>query len=64
MPWMLKADQSVRKKKLTDAEIYAAIRYLESEARGAIDQGDAANVILTIIFVLLFGSLGLVLFYR
>jgi len=30
----------------------------------AIDQGDAANVILTIIFVLLFGSLGLVLFYR
>jgi len=51
-------------KKLTDAEIYAAIRYLESEARGAIDQGNAANVILTMIFLLLFGCLGLVLFYR
>jgi len=51
-------------KKLTDAEIYAAIRYLESEARGAMDQGNAANVILTMIFLLLFGCLGLVLFYR
>ena len=50
--------------KLTDAEIYAAIRYLESQARGAIDQGDATNVILTIIFLLLFGSLGLALFYH
>jgi len=51
-------------KKLTDAEIYAAIRYLESEARGAIEQGNAATVALTIIFLLLFGCLGLVLFYR
>ena len=48
---------------LADAEIYAAIRYLEPKAVDPNEQGGAAAFVMCGIFLILMGCLGFVLFY-
>jgi hypothetical protein len=49
---------------LTDAEIYAAIRYLEPHPRNTNEkQDDTAALVATIIFLILMLGLGLMLLY-
>jgi hypothetical protein len=49
---------------LTDAEIYAAIRYLDPDAQSAGERNDSGDVVLGIIFVLALACVALVCFYE
>ena len=49
---------------LSDAEIYDAIRYLEPNSTSGIEEDDDSDLVICISFlILLFGCLGVMLFY-